>query len=804
MPIDPIKTGRSPKFTAIDSSRTPDSNLKGESPAIASPPRGRQEASDVGSAALALSFVQRTRRLAALVTALAAIAALTFLIRSLPVANFASADGTRRFYGPDSYDHLRQVRLTLETFPRVPTRNSYRGFPEGSGLLWSPGFDWAVAAGLLAAQPLGSPHDLLEPVAFWLSPALATATVLFLFLLCRKRFGTFPALVGSFVLAVLPGHVIYSLVSEFDHHAAEPLLFLLIVAAMTADTPTQGDLYRRWTGALLTGAALAMALLVWRGSTIFLGASVLALALDAATSGWRGERPRSVHFAAVAFLSSAAALATYSLAIGLGLSDSNSRVVSWFHVAALLASASAVFAAFTIASQARMHPVRATAACLAVACLSVVALVTPLGQELLAGVGVLAASDPWLDGISELRPMLYPRGLLQLGHSIEVLGALYWLALPAVAFALQQRGHERRTRLVLTVSVLLLWALPLYRERYVVLAAPAVALASAWAAWAAGQRWRGHLPRVITLLAVTAGLLPAVQFLTTLPRVGPAPHDTPGLRETLAWLRDRTPPTSYYLRPVERPEFGVMADWSFGAYIESLGQRPAVATNFGWETHGLMESATFFAGSDPEAAERILLKNGVRYVLVPAQIDLERLHAIAEHARALPIGSFSGGTSLFYRLFVHSGSDYRSGSGSVGAVPGLRMVFASSGRPPWPHRGSFQSEVKLFERVLGARLEGRTAAGSTVRLHLDLADRHGRRLSYDDQTVADSGGRFAFRLPYPTQSCSGDLCPRSPYSLVGGGLAASAHASEQQVLEGKPIAIALASPPPADRVASQE
>ena len=45
------------------------------------------------------------------------------------------------------------------------------------------------------------------------------------------------------------------------------------------------------------------------------------------------------------------------------------------------------------------------------------------------------------------------------------------------------------------------------------------------------------------------------------------------LQETLKWLRDKTPVTSYFQQPRSMPEYGVLAEWGLGAYVDYVAER---------------------------------------------------------------------------------------------------------------------------------------------------------------------------------------------------------------------------------------
>ena len=155
---------------------------------------------------------------------------IALAIRSLPFRNFMDPFGQYLFYGPDSYDHLRRITLGMATFPHVPTFDYYMGYPEGTGQIWSPLFDYLLSALMLL---FGADVDFLHIFAFWLPPVLGALTVILVYRVGTQLSGSRVAGAASaLIVAILPGHILYSFVSELDHHVLEPFICLTIVGSV--------------------------------------------------------------------------------------------------------------------------------------------------------------------------------------------------------------------------------------------------------------------------------------------------------------------------------------------------------------------------------------------------------------------------------------------------------------------------------------------------------------------------------------------------------------------------------------------
>ncbi|HEY6838956.1 MAG TPA: hypothetical protein VI389_09455, partial [Geobacteraceae bacterium] len=217
--------------------------------------------------------------------------------------------------------------------------------------------------------------------------------------------------------------------------------------------------------------------------------------------------------------------------------------------------------------------------------------------------------------------------------------------------------------------------------------------------------------------------------------------------------------------------------------------------NFGWETHGLYESAAFQALGDPDAAAAILRENRIRYILlnqVIGSVDDDR--AIAEFGlktgklRVAAAGGYSLHRSMWYRLLVKDGAAYESGGNFFPALGTYRLVYESATTYLYPDTGEV-SHFKIFEFLPGARMEGRGAPGATVELELSLNSPIGRVFTYRDRGFVGADGRFSLRVPYATVASSGILKPLGDYLVSIGGRRFPVRVTEDDVYRGKQVVV---------------
>ncbi len=255
-----------------------------------------------------------------------------------------------------------------------------------------------------------------------------------------------------------------------------------------------------------------------------------------------------------------------------------------------------------------------------------------------------------------------------------------------------------------------------------------------------------------------------------------------------------TPPTSYYLKPTQRPEYGVLARWSMGARIYQVAKRPVLSTAFGWETHGFFQEAGFWSTDQPSEANRLLRDNSIKYVVVKAVHDLQSDYRIAvkgEEEGALPSGMtdhFNPKRSMYWRLMKGDGSSMVA-NGFVPALDRYRLVYESdflAGSATVNDSGV--SYYKIYEFVLGARLQGKAGTGLPVTVSLPISTSRNRKFVYFNRVITDSNGDFSFQLPYSTVESQGGTLPMGNYTVrIGGSKPFQVAVTEDDIFLGKTI-----------------
>ncbi|MDD5656762.1 MAG: STT3 domain-containing protein [Elusimicrobia bacterium] len=517
-------------------------------------------------------------------------------------------DGRVFFFGNDSWYHMRRIEYAVGHDLRLPGLDPYLNFPDGGASLWGGLFDkLAAAAALLSgAAYRGAPG--LEAFCAWLPAVLGALCVLAVFLLGRSFFGEREGFVGAAVLAVLPGHVQYSVLGNLDHHVLECLLFGAASAALVRGRDVPGP-----RCALAAGALLWLLFLTHPALACLYAAVLWAAALAGAAQGWMNPA------APWAFLAPAVLLlpgSFRSLSGAAGVSRLGGAP-AWlmYEGPSFLQPLLLAFCGLSLLLALRLRRARSNAGRIAAAAAGLGVLGAALAWPLASGAGELFKRDPWLKFIAETRPLLAPspEAPWALGFAAQNFG--YWFFLQPVWWLWTWRRPVRgRPDYFLLVWSGALLALVNIQLRFMPVFALALALALASAAvrlWdlAAGRAaWR----RAAVVAVLAAGLWPSWVWLQALGKGSRFKYLTLSdqVYEMLLALRDRSPATAGYENAEGKPEYGVLAPWDFGHAIVYLAHRPVVADPFG---HGVGRSYRYYAAVTPEAALREL--GGVRYVM---------------------------------------------------------------------------------------------------------------------------------------------------------------------------------------------
>ncbi len=728
---------------------------------------------------------------------------------------------------PDALYHLRQIQRASESFPHVPVLDPGLNWPEGGFGVWAPGFDWLGALLVLAAGRAGDPAAAARlasflPVAFGVAVALAVVALARLLVPGPRRARV--GLAAGLLWALLPDSIQSSRLGHVDHHVAECLCMLalgawaLFAAAEPRDRPHPRRVW--WLFEAAGGLTALAAGLLFSGAVLYVA---LAAALLAALRLSHGRGPRSFGLLAG---TGAPALALAGLALAAlcqpGVAARGPAFDFRFpsYLQPLLYGAAALGCAVAAAlgrsfaavegGAARLS-LRAAGAATALLCLGLpgAAALAAAGPQVAAGLSeFLGRGDPWLAGILEFQP-LFPSAELwrpEVWALAQVRFGLLGLLAPAtLAFGVARALRERRP----TGALFALWTLAIgfltVRElRFGALFGVNLALASALtldalAGWLARARpRRGGGPAPARRQAAVLGLLALAVSLAS-----------PSVRQAFLWHPPRSlsalEEVSLRLRAISAAEparRGVLAPWDYGHTLLTLGGQPVVSAGFGPYVgpEGFAEVRRFPRASAAEL-DALLERRSLAWVVAGSPVFLWQDGELQPlYRRDARVGVGLDWDELrrveLAAAILGGGGSARHG---IAHLAHLRPRYASSARVPGVAEPVFL--LWIYERVPGARLEGRAAPGERVVAETALRV-HGVRLPYQAWTLADDDGRFELVLPLPNGESVPGFETGSGYRLRAGdrplaGVAVSADAVRggERIALGDPAGVSAPRAP---------
>ena len=732
-------------------------------------------------------------------------------LRLIPWHNFITPDGVYLLEA-DNYEHLRKILVILSDFPRVPAHDYYAGFPVGTGSIWSPLLDLTFAALIKLFSNAPTP-EATAYLAAVLPPFLGMLAVVPLFFWARSCFGAPTALLSCVIFALLPVHISSSTVGRPDNELIEP-----IWAALLFFTYTAGSRRARAPGSALlpsaaigvaAGAVATLALLYWRGAILWWGILALHALVTIAYNTIRGRRsePGFWLFAITAFAATALFISVVNIIKPWGLPGGmRFNIVSWFHAAtALIVVASLASASLTAyLRQVRSFSLASSLALgfgLFIALGALIAAVAPeYFRGILQGTAIVGGGNKWTQTIAQYRPLLTDASgrfslIAPLGTSTLLLFvtpvALAWLTLKA----------KDTEAVFFAFAGWALLALTLINGRYETVLTLVMSVC--------GALFIGFIYRRASAKGAVAGVAasaiaifllfsPAFSYYATLPRH--APFIIKGdLEASLLWIRDNTPETDFYLSPSSSPEYGVMSRWEYGGWIGAIARRPAIATVYGIETHGMLESAAFFLASDNKEFLGILDENKARYFILSKSIGA--LSGYAELLGRPSDGYLNERVDASGRTVLETGPEYfnlvhvnlylADGEALAGPIPfagvgGVRLVYESQSRSDVGGLDREIKQYKVFERVKGAVIEGKAGPGQRVALAGVVRTNQSRRFYSVTEAVAGPDGSYSVNAWYPFYNGNG-VGVEGGYILKTGSGERRVLVTEEDVIEGRVI-----------------
>jgi dolichyl-diphosphooligosaccharide--protein glycosyltransferase len=658
-------------------------------------------------------------------------------------------DGEVRFpFGVDELYHMRRIWFTVVNFPATLDFDRYLNFPEGAPPIWSPVFDWTIAAVARVLAGAGDQHAV-EVVAAWAPPVLGSLAVLAAVGPTRRAYSAAAGWWTGWLLLTPPAHGFLSEPGQVDHHVAVGLLAAaLVMAALPMTAPVAPG--ARVRGAVATGLAAAGAILLWAGALLHVVVVQVFLTGQLLLTGQRDAARARARALAGMHAVAALALAPYCLGrsweqFGAFSAEVHTNLQPlWFAAgAAAFALAAWLWTRPTFGGSRRRRAVSA----LAVAAPGVVAAwwLLPGLADSVGGASGWFGGDRFLGRIQEMKPLLIAGDRFAPTLAHERFSYLFWACPVAFAALLWQALRAGRAdRLLLVVVSALFMAAALAQQRFVDVAAASYAwlLGPALAEGFARARRHGRAPRWLeggaTACLAIAALLPAALTYRAEPDVHPIVRRQLVVRQAADWLKQNTPTTRGYLDSSQEPEYGVLTSWDTGHLLRYYAERPMVQDNFGpWGGRAGFDAARrYFEAHDEAEALAIAERLGVRYVVSLPKGSGQVKPSLQSMTRRLLVLRQEGGALAF------------NGAG----LGRHRLVHLVDDGDPGPSSGQAPRRVGVYEIVPGAHVQGTAPAGEAIRLELLLRLPEQAPIFYVATARADASGRYAVHLPYPSDA----------------------------------------------------
>ncbi len=410
--------------------------------------------------------------------AFAGIVAAALVLRLTSFSTVFSEKGVW-FLEYDSFYHMRRIVLAALDFPNVISFDTYVNYPEGFTLGWPPLFDGLIATCAYIIGFGNPPIHTIETVAVFFPVVIGVLTLLPVFYIGRELFGSEEyGLMAAAFLAILPAHVIVSVLGFVDHHVFEVLLFacMILFALCAVRRPDQISYW-----AVLLSASFLIAIYSFPSAPIFI--AIIGLAVV----GWfilrriRAQDTMDIlRFGVIAFGS--AGLVTLVLNAGIagarevgGMGEISLLQTAYFLLWFLVLGIAGVLAEALRGRPWQVY-IGALAGGGAAGAVIVYAALPPFWNALVGGLAYVRGVDPVLGTIVEAGSILAPAGLFTLSPLWELYSIPFVLGIGGLLVYCAGRVKDRifdDADLLLAVVFIVSFALPLIQMRFLnVLAVP--------------------------------------------------------------------------------------------------------------------------------------------------------------------------------------------------------------------------------------------------------------------------------------------------------------------------------------------
>ncbi|MDY6964674.1 MAG: oligosaccharyl transferase, archaeosortase A system-associated [Halobacteriota archaeon] len=754
------------------------------------------------------------------VTILIAIFLLALAIRML---NFGDifADGNVIFRDFDTYYHMRRIVLTTQNFPHCIDFDTYINYPYGSRIGWPPLYDQIIAS-LALLIGFGSPSILaIESVGAIFPVILGAVTIFPVYFIAKEIFDEKVGMLAALIFAIMPAHIYISYLGKPDHHVAEVFFSVMAFHLFMAAIRDYGNkkIKRSLAFSIISGIMMASLVLTWLGAPMLIGIIVIYVTAQFIINQRREHSSDSLKTVGLAiFLTTLMIITPVCATTYYGSSFAiKFMYLSWFHII-LIALLTALF--FVLGSISRFMLKRDIQWSLYLASIIVMVILLLIAvfitiPEFFSGFalafGYIGRGGSALTTVTEAMPLFFVDGEFTIAPAM--LNFVFSLYIAFIAFfvfiasKIKRKEAFRVNELFFVVWVVVIGLATFQQSRFSNHLAVVVAILCAYLFFKGTQSLKPSKKRKFLLFMIIFLIIPPNLLVgTAISLYQPFPSDD--WYDSLVWMRENTPETSYYNNPVKRPEYGFMSWWDYGNWIIYVAQRAPVSNNF---QTGINDSALFFTTKDEEIANQVLDKREVRYIVTDFDMGLYRRTMIQGIVDATGkfnfIARLAGENeseyfdlnktpyeiyyeTMYAKLHLFDGSSQETPlNDTVGALNQYRLIYES------PNAfDSIQgeiSEVKIFEYVRGAKIVGVVKPDTNVTISSDVITNQNRTFIYTKTVLSGENGSFEITVPYATIDTPYETKPTTPYTIIGEGVFKTVSVTEEEIINGAIISVEL-------------
>lgn len=734
------------------------------------------------------------------------IMCFAFIIRLFPISSLFS-NGRVVFVGYDSYYHIRLISYIANNFPSYLASDSYINYPYGFDISWPPLFDQTGAL-LALILGFGNPSVTTIELAAALFPViLGTLSLIPVYYIASKMFDERVGLYSIIILALLPAHTIISMFAAVDHNSAIILLSttafaLFIFSIKESFVDAQNKSYdisnflhsKAFLYAAGAGLVLTLSILTWPGSPIFIGLFAIYVPIQIALDIKNNQESKYLIFSSffMYLFSLVSTLPVVLIMLRKGY-EFNAAFVSWFHVVFILLMLVFISVCWVIAYKFRnkinwwqYFSIILSMSVLAV--LSLQLLLPSLASNIYGGIKYLFGYDDILSTISEALPLFTDQyGNFTLQPLWGGFGFFFIVALISLIIVFKkEKLYNRPDFCFFVVWSFLFLILAMLQRRFLDFLTINISILSGYflvhlqsltvSSKTGTKQIKKHQKdkkdninnnNILFLLIFGILLLPAA--IITGINVSNPDIISNDWQETVDWIEQKTPVTSYYTDPSQISEYSIMSWWDYGNWIIYRGQRPVVTNNF---QPGVRDSASFFVSLNESNASSIIESRNSKYIITDLSMLKGKFYNIARLAgenydsyfdeqsnnsvtnNRLRTENEKFSNTILAKLHVYDGS--QSGH--------YRLVHESSTTVT---TNPEVKDVKIFEYVKGATIVGTAQPNEVVYGAVTVLSNKGRKFDYFNSARADANGNYKLLVAYSTDNANSEVNALTPYTVVG-------------------------------------